>query len=439
MKRKRFIQSTLLAVLALIVIATTGCGSNGSASKGADENSGGDIGLTFGHFRVSKDNIDVLFGDTLNQFRADHPNIKIKEEAVAHDPYRDRTTTLGASGELPDIFMANGSMILDFASKGYVAPWDNVIKEDTAWSNDFVDGAFDDFKVDNQIYGVPVKMAAVHTIYYNKAIFKEIGINEFPSAWEDFKKAITTLKEAGYTPIGMGNRSSVPVGSTVFSTLADRVTGTNWFNEVKSGERKFTDPEFIQALEAMKELIDLQAFNPDINSIDEGQGEALFYNKEAAMHISGSWFLPRLVREAPEDIAANTGMAFFPAIEGGKGDAHAVAGGGGWSYAVNARLTGEKKEAAIELIKALSGEKFAVAQKEISEIPARNVANYDESKLSPLANEYSKMLEGISYTPVYDIRLKPALVKTIYQGVQELLIGASSPQQIAEKVQSAVE
>ncbi len=132
-------------------------------------------------------------------------------------------------------------------------------------------------------------------------------------------------------------------------------------------------------------------------------------------------------------------MAFFPAIEGGKGDAHAVAGGGGWSYAVNARLTGEKKEAAIELIKALSGEKFAVAQKEISEIPARNVANYDESKLSPLANEYSKMLEGISYTPVYDIRLKPALVKTIYQGVQELLIGASSPQQIAEKVQSAVE
>ncbi len=294
MKRKRFIQSTLLAVLALIVIATTGCGSNGSASKGADENSGGDIGLTFGHFRVSKDNIDVLFGDTLNQFRADHPNIKIKEEAVAHDPYRDRTTTLGASGELPDIFMANGSMILDFASKGYVAPWDNVIKEDTAWSNDFVDGAFDDFKVDNQIYGVPVKMAAVHTIYYNKAIFKEIGINEFPSAWEDFKKAITTLKEAGYTPIGMGNRSSVPVGSTVFSTLADRVTGTNWFNEVKSGERKFTDPEFIQALEAMKELIDLQAFNPDINSIDEGQGEALFYNKEAAMHISAPGSCPVL-------------------------------------------------------------------------------------------------------------------------------------------------
>lgn len=439
MERKRFISPSLGIILASIVMVTTACGSNGSAANNSEGSGEDQISLTFGHFRVSKDNIDVLFSDTLNQFREDHPDITIKEEAVAHDPYRDRTTTLGASGELPDIFMANGSMILDFASKDYVASWDDAIKEDTEWSGDFVDGAFDDFKVDDQIYGVPVKMAAVHTIYYNKEIFEEAGIQQFPSTWEDFKKAIMMLKEAGYTPIGMGNRSSVPVGSTLFSTLADRVTGTDWFNGLKNGENQFTDPEFIQALETLKELVDLQAFNPDINSIDEGQGESLFYNKEAAMHISGSWFLPRLVNEAPEDIVANTGMAFFPAIEGGKGDAHAVAGGGGWSYAINSQLTGAKKEAAVELIKVLSGEQFAIAQKEISEIPARNVSSYDESKLSPLANEYNSMLEGMSYTPVYDIRLEPALVKTIYQGVQELLIGASTPQQIAEKVQSVVE
>lgn len=439
MERKRFKSSLSGILLASAVMVTTACGANGSDTNNTGGNGDDQISLTFGHFRVSQDGIDVLFRDTLEQFREEHPDITIKEEAVAHDPYRDRMTTLGASGELPDVFLANGSMIIDFASKDYVISWDDLIAEDTAWSDDFVAGAFDDFEVDDQIYGVPVKMSAVHTIYYNKEIFEEVGIQEFPSTWEDFKQAITVLREAGYTPIGMGNRSSVPVGSTLFSTLADRVTGTDWFNGVKNGENQFTDPEFIEALEKLKELVDLQAFNPDINSIDEGQGEALFYNKEAAMHVSGSWFLPRLVNEAPEDIVANTGIAFLPAIEGGKGEAHAVAGGGGWSYAVNSQLTGAKKEAAVELIKMLSGEQFAIAQKELSEIPARNVSSYDEDKLSPLANEYSSMLEGMSYTPVYDIRLEPALVKTIYQSVQELLIGASTPQEIAEKVQAVVE
>lgn len=444
MNSKRFITVAICLIIVLVVIASTGCAKN-TGTPGQNKNNGNlmaegeKVELTFGHFRVTQDGIDRLFIDFLEKFRAEHSDITIKEEAVAHDPYREKMTTLGASGQLPDIFMANGSMIIDLASKGYVAEWDDQIANDTSWSGAFVKGAFDDFKVNGKTYGVPVKMAAVHTVYYNKEIFKEVGITEFPQTWDSFKDAITKLNDAGYTPIGMGNRSNVPVGSTLFSTLADRVTGTDWFNGLATGESKFTDPEFIQALETMKELVDLKAFNPDINSIDEGQGESLFYNRNAAMHISGSWFLPRLVQEAPEEIVANTGIAFLPAIAGGKGEARAAAGGGGWSYAINSNLTGAKKEAAIEVVKALSGIEFAKSQVELNELPAVTVTEYDESKLHPLAIAYNELLNGVTYTPVYDIRMKPALVESVYQGVQELLIGVSTPQQIAERVQSIVE
>jgi len=439
MKRKRLSLMYVCTIILLVAIVSSACGSKtNNVNNGNAESDGDQIKLTFGHFRVTDSAIDTLFKATLDEFRAEHANINIKEESVAHDPYRDKLTTLGASGALPDIFMANGSVIIDFAQKGYVTPLDDIIKEDAEWGGGFVNGAFDDFKVDGVTYGVPIKMAAVHTIYYNKEIFKEAGITEFPTTWEGFKQAITAINEAGYTPIGMGNRSNVPVGSTLFSTLADRVTGPEWFNGLKTGESKFTDPQFIQALDALKELVDLKAFNPDINSIDEGQGESLFFNKQSAMHISGSWFIPRLVKDAPEEIVANTGLAFLPAIEGGKGEAHSVAGGGGWSYAINANLTGAKREAAIEIVKALSNDKFAKAQKEISEFPARNVAEYDESKLSDLANEYTNLLKGVSYTATYDIRLDPTLVKSVYQGVQELLINATQPKEIAERVQQNV-
>lgn len=449
MKKRRWLKTLAVMLLAAMVIVA-GCSQSsdnggaptpqeGGKPAGGDDQDQETINLSFGHFRVNNAGIDKLFLDTLDQYRAENPHVNLTEEAVAHDPYREKMTTLGASGELPDIFMANGSMIIDYQSKGYVMDWNDIIAEDTEWSEGFVDGAFDDFTIDGKVYGVSIKMDSVHTIYYNKEIFADAGIDEFPTTWEGFKEAIVKLKEAGYTPIGMGNRSNVPVGSTLFSTLADRVTGTEWFEGLKTGESAFTDEEFIQALEALQELVELGAFNPDINSIDEGQGESLYYNKQAAMHISGSWFLNRLLDNAPEDIIENTGFALLPAIDGGKGEAFAVAGGGGWSYAINSKLTGAEREAAIEIVKALSDADFAKAQKELGEFPARTVTDYDQSKLLPKVNEYTEFLDGVTYTPIYDIRLEPALVELVYQGVQELLIGVTEPEQIAERVQSAVE
>jgi len=78
----------------------------------------------------------------------------------------------------------------------------------------------------------------------------------------------------------MGNKSNVPVGSTLFSTLADRVTGTEWFGGLATGQSKFTDPVFVEALNKLKELKDIGAFNADLNSIDEGQRDPLYFNRK---------------------------------------------------------------------------------------------------------------------------------------------------------------
>ena len=445
-RKKKPLYWMLCITFALLATVLAGCSSNGNTggqeqpgigSPGAGGSGDGEqVSLTFGHFRVNNEGIDKVFLNTLETFRQDHPNVTIDEEAVAHDPYRQKMTTLGASGALPDIFMANGSMIIDYAGNNFVMPWDDLIKQDTEWSEGFLDGAFDDFVVGGVTYGVPIKMASVHTIYYNEEIFKEAGISEFPQTWDELLAAVDQLKQAGYIPIAMGNKSNVPVGSTLFSTLADRVTGTEWFNGLETGESKFTDPEFVEALNKMKDLVDAGAFNEDINSIDESQGEALYYNKQAAMMISGSWFVSRIVENAPQDVADHTKFGLLPPIPGGEGEARAVAGGGGWSYAINANLTGVKKETAIEIVKALSNDTFAKSQKEVNDLPARAVAEYDKTKLSNLANEYSDFLEGVKYTPVYDIRLKPALVEVLYRGVQELMIGVTTPDEIAQRAQA---
>ncbi|WP_186438461.1 ABC transporter substrate-binding protein [Cohnella terricola] len=439
-KRRKGIVSKALILFLVSAFILTACGkSDDSNTPSASGGSGGGdkITISIAHTNVTDDPGAKLFRETLQKFKDAHPNVEIREEAVAHDLYRSKMTTLGASGELPDVFLANGSMLIDYAPKGLVAEWDDLLEQDKEWKDGFLQDAFEDFRIKGKIYGVATQTLSVHLIFYNEEIFKQVGIHAFPETWKDFEDAIVKLKDAGYIPIAMGNKANVPVGSTLFSTLADRVTGTQWFNGLTTGESKFTDPEFIEALKKIQELKNIGAFNPDINSIDEGQRDPLYFNKKAAMTVSGAWYVGNLIQNAPEDVLNNTKIAILPST-GGKGEAAAVAGGGGWSYAINAKLTDAKKATAVELVKTFTNDEYAAAMKKINGFPARKLTDDGSTATAPLTQEYYNLMNRVQLTPIYDIRLAPATVEVIYRGIQSLLAGAASPEDIAKQAQDSL-
>ncbi|GBG07966.1 hypothetical protein PAT3040_02531 [Paenibacillus agaridevorans] len=424
----------LLIILLIVSIALIGCGKNSSAGNDDGKAPSDKITLTIGHFDI--DDNGAIFRDALEKFRKENPEINLVEEAVPHDPYRVKMTTLGASGELPDLFVANGSMLLDYIPKGYVGTFNEALDQDAEWKNGFLPNSFDEFTTDGKIYGVPTAMFSVHVIYYNKELFKQAGIASFPQTWEEFTDAILKLKDNGLTPIAMGNKSNVPVGSVLFGTLADRYTGTAWFKAVKEGTAKFTDPEFVDSLKALQKLAEMGAFNPDINSIDGDMARTLYFNKQAAMIVDGAWAVTNISRDAPEDIQKATGLAILPAVPGGKGDPMSVAGGSGWSLAFNSELTGAKKDAAIALIKSVSGQEYGRTKIENNGQPPVKVEEYDQSKLSPLSVDYFELMNDKKFSPIYDIQLSPALVEVIYKGLQDLLIGGVTPEELSKKIQS---
>ncbi|MCU6793057.1 extracellular solute-binding protein [Paenibacillus sp. WQ 127069] len=430
-RKKKF--TTILVILLIVVISLSGCGK---ALPGNETGPAGKIKLTFGHFKVSESKGDQLFRQTLEAFRKEHPEIDLVEEAIAHDPYRIKMTTLGASGELPDLFIANGSMLIDYIPKGYAGTFNEALDKDPQWKNSFLPNSFDEFNTNGNIYGVPIQMFSVHVIYYNKDIFDKVGITSFPQTWDEFLAAIKKLKNNNYIPITMGNKSNVPVGSTLFGTLADRFTGVDWFKAQKAGTAKFTDPDFVKALATLQDLAKMGAFNPDINSIDGDQANTLYFNKQAAMTINGAWTTAAITENAPDDIKKATLLATLPPVPGGKGDPKAVAGGSGWSLGYNGKLTGEKRDAALAVIKKLSDEAYGKQLIESNGQPAIKVSSYDQNKVSSLGQQYFKFVSDKKYTPIYDIQLSPALVEAIYKGIQDLLIGTVTPEDLAKKIQT---
>ena len=59
----------------------------------------------------------------------------------------------------------------------------------------------------------------------------------------------------------------------------------------------------------------------------------------------------------------------------------------------------------------------------------------DASTLPPLTVKAQACLEGISFTPIYDILMEGSVIDVMNAGLQELLNGTKTPEALAEEIQ----
>ena len=437
-KQSNFFKVLILSLMLLPLTLPVFAGGQSEKIEAKEDS----VTLTMMNFFVNENATGkvVAYHHAMDKFRAGYPDIVIDEEILGHDSYQPKIKTLAAANELPDLFLIKGSMVSTFVENGLINPMNEILDKDTGWNNSFVEGAFDDFKMGNDIYGIPMRMTSTHVIYYNKEIFDECGIKSFPATWDEFKSVITKLKDKGYTPIALGNKAKWPAESCILSALGDRFTGTDWFRSIRDRKgAKFTDTEFVNALTAMQELAQMDAFNSDMNSIETNQQKAMYCNRKAGMFIEGGWAVSALNNMASSEIIDATEVAIFPAVEGGNGDSMAVSGGAGWAYGISSKVQGEKKAAAVSLLKTLTSMDTARVCIENNEMPATIVESYDKSKVSSLFNKYVELISGTKFVPVYDVQLTPPVIEVMNSGLQELLIDVITPLDLAKKIQAEYE
>lgn len=147
MRNIRKVPYTVLSFMLVVLLVLSGCSNDTKdvgKSAGTDTNSS-KIKLTFGHFWVDDTASNKMFRQTIADFQKENPTIQVEEQAIPHDPYRVKMTTLGASGELPDLFVANGSMLIDYIPKGLVGTFNDTLEADSNWKNGFLPNSFDEF------------------------------------------------------------------------------------------------------------------------------------------------------------------------------------------------------------------------------------------------------------------------------------------------------
>lgn len=430
---------TMIALIAVLMLSfMAGCGTNNTNTNTGKEagHAPEKVKLSLWHNFTGEDLRAVTMRGIMDKFKEDHPNIELDVQAIPPDGYRQRLKTVAAANEMPDLFvMWPGVMTQEFHGGDLLQPINTLLDSKPEWKDGFMPNTFDDFTIDGNVYSVPMGLSPTSILYYNKSIFDKYGVQP-PKTWDELLSVVETFKKNKVTPIALGNKAAWVAQSSIFSSLADRVTGTEWFLKAANQDgAKFTDPEFIQALSYMKQLGDVGAFQDGFNSIDNTQMEQMFAQGQAAMMIDGGWALSNLASNSSKEALDQMGVSVLPSIPGGKGDPNTLSGVVGTGIGLSKEVDVNRKEAAYELIYAMSGPEAQKATLESNQLVAYKL-ELDTTKVSSIFAEVYNMLNTVTRTPVYDGKLSSAASDVVNNGLQELLMGGK-PEDIAQKIQDA--
>ncbi len=388
-----------------------------------------DITLTVWHIAIDEKRHECV-KNAIARFEEKYPNIHVEEVANENDPYKTKLATAMAAGEEPDIFISwGGGWLQSFIDEGKVL---NINDQVEQVKDEYYESALSLFDVEGQHYGLPYS-AGPAPVYYNKQIYADLGL-EVPTTLAEFEANCDAIKEAGITPIALGNASQWP-GALTFIYLSLRKGGKDAF--LNAYHRKnggtFEDESFIWAGQKIQEWVKKGYYPEGCNAInyDTGGSRMLFYSGMAAHIVQTNGMFSFTNSEAPEFYENNLGAFPFPAVEGGKGNMDELLGGGNaYSIASSTKYPAE----AFELIHYLSNADFANDSVNIAGVisGAANITMPNE--LTQLADD---LLSNATYIQnFYDQFLPPDMGALHKQTTYDLFGLTTTPEQAAADMEA---
>jgi len=226
---------------------------------------------------------------------------KITSPNLDRDAYAKQ---LQATDQFPDIPFA--VTISDFAQAGLFTPFD----EEFLQENFIVPNGS---KTDGVAYHPPNGAQIIPFVFYNKAIFEEVGV-EVPTTYAEFVEVSQAIKDAGHIPLLMCGAEPWCGSFPVVALVSADVFGDDpdWMKKRKAGEVSFSDPEMVAAFQKFQDLVNAGLIDEGGLGTDFATANQAFYDGEAAMYFQGSWFIGYMEPE----VSARTGVFLVPQDDG---------------------------------------------------------------------------------------------------------------------------
>jgi raffinose/stachyose/melibiose transport system substrate-binding protein len=419
-------------VAAALIVAGCGGGDDDEGSSSATKSSANEpVTIEWWHIQ-NNDPMKSVWADAVKQYEADHPNVTINVTVLENEAFKSKLTTTMQGGKVPDIFQSwGGGTLKEQADAGLVQ---DITEPTKPWIGDLNPAGVGLYQIDGKQYGVPFNLGMVG-VWYRKSLFEKAGIDGPPATWDEFLADVQTLKDAGITPLAVGEKDKWP-GMFWWANLSLRIAGKDAMAQAGQ-DGSFDSPGFVKAGEELQRLIDMKPFQDGHLAApwDGAGGEAAqIGNGRAAMDLMGQW--------APSTFAANTkekdemladlGWFPFPTVDGGAGSPGEQFGGGD-GFAIGKDAPPE----AIDFVKFLVTSD--VANKAGASGGILPVLKGSETSVTdPNMKSVLDARAEADFVQLYlDQAYAPAVGQAVNDAVQELFAGKASPQDVAGKIADA--
>ncbi|WP_028644367.1 ABC transporter substrate-binding protein [Nocardioides sp. URHA0020] len=421
-------RSAALAALCAGVLAFAACGSDDSS-----EESGGTTTVTWWHNSNNEPGMGY-YEQVAEDYEGDHPGVKIKISAMAHEDMVDKLDAAFQSGDIPDVYMERGGgELADHVDAGMVRD----LSDDASDEISTIGGSVAGWQIDGKTYALPFSLGVVG-VWYNTDLFEQAGITAPPTTMAEWSDDVAKLKDAGITPLSVGAGDKWPAAHYWYYTalrscpedvLKDAVTSLD-----------FSDPCFVKAGEAVQDILKTEPFNKGFLTTKAQEGatsaSGLLATGKVAMEMQGHWE-PGVMQGLTDDgkgLGDKTGWFPFPAVEGGQGDPKdALGGGDAWAVSEKA------PDAAVDFVKYLLSDQvqtgFAENDMGLPTNPAANSAVKDPALAQLLA-----VRDDAPYVQLYfDTAFGASVGGAMNDEIALLFADKASPEDVVDATQQAAD
>jgi alpha-glucoside transport system substrate-binding protein len=224
-------------------------------------------------------------------------------------------------GTAPDVaFLPQPGLLKTLARRGAIMPLSHIIGSPV--SSTLASPSQDLAAVDDQRYGVFVKLGEKSTIWYNVRLFQSGGISRPPATYSELLADMATLKQHGITPFAMCGGSGWTL-TDWFENVYLRTAGQERYNELAQHRIPWTDPSVTTAFTKLDAIFD----DPDnmvggfegaaSTAFPDCVGQVFGRNPKAAMLFEGD-FVGAAIQALPgaHHLHADYDFLSFPSIDG---------------------------------------------------------------------------------------------------------------------------